>query len=73
MEEDAHICVRVEDICQILACHRDELRRRFGVCQIGVFGSYARGDVSPHSDLDILVELERPIGWDGKSSICMST
>jgi predicted nucleotidyltransferase len=63
MEEDAHM-LRMEDICRILACHRDELRRRFGVCQIGVFGSYARGDVSPNSDLDILVELERPVGWE---------
>ena len=30
---------------------------QFGVQRIGVFGSYARGDQKPGSDVDILVEL----------------
>jgi len=30
----------------------------FGVKEIGVFGSIARGDETPESDVDILVELE---------------
>ena len=29
---------------------------------IGVFGSFVRGEETPESDLDILVEFERPIG-----------
>ncbi|MBL7199143.1 MAG: nucleotidyltransferase domain-containing protein [Anaerolineae bacterium] len=27
---------------------------------IGIFGSYVRGEQRPDSDLDILIELERP-------------
>ena len=29
-----------------------------------LFGSVARGDVTPNSDLDILVQFEKPIGLD---------
>jgi hypothetical protein len=35
------------------------LRRR-GVARAGVFGSFARGEQRPDSDLDLLVEFERP-------------
>ena len=29
---------------------------------IGVFGSYARGENRPNSDLDILINIQKPIG-----------
>jgi len=54
----------LEEIRAILADHQEELRRRFGVRVVGVFGSYARGEAGPVSDLDLLLELERPIGWE---------
>jgi len=41
-----------------------EIREKYGVISIGVFGSYARGNAGPDSDIDILVELGRPIGWE---------
>ncbi len=37
-----------------------EVRERllfFGVCNIGLFGSFARGEQTPSSDIDILVEF----------------
>jgi predicted nucleotidyltransferase len=37
-----------------------EIARRFTVKRIGVFGSFARGDESPKSDVDIVVELGEP-------------
>ena len=40
------------------------LERKFKVKVIGVFGSYARGDETTSSDVDILVDLYEPIGWD---------
>ena len=39
---------------------RQELSERYTVVRIGVFGSCARGDDSPESDVDILVELAEP-------------
>lgn len=37
-----------------------EAIRRFGVRRLGLFGSVARGDPTPSSDLDFLVEFEHP-------------
>lgn len=34
--------------------------QQFRVKQLDIFGSYARGDVGPSSDLDLLVEFEEP-------------
>lgn len=55
------------DIHEIRAVLREclpEIRDRFGVTSIGIFGSYARGDANRDSDIDIIVELDRPIGWE---------
>jgi len=35
---------------------------RWGAEIVGLFGSVARGDDAPDSDLDLLVEYHRPIG-----------
>jgi excisionase family DNA binding protein len=37
-----------------------EMKERFGVKRIGVFGSAARGEAGPESDIDVLVEFEDP-------------
>jgi uncharacterized protein len=39
------------------------LRRDYAVRRIGLFGSFASGGSTDDSDIDFLVELERPIGW----------
>lgn len=36
-----------------------ELRERYGVRTVGLFGSYVRGQQRAKSDLDILVDFER--------------
>lgn len=51
-----------EEIRQVLQAHRDILRERYGVQTIALFGSYARGEATPESDVDLLVQLEKPIG-----------
>jgi predicted nucleotidyltransferase len=41
-----------------------ELRARYGVSYLGVFGSWTRGEQTPGSDLDLLVDFDRvPPGW----------
>jgi predicted nucleotidyltransferase len=47
-------------VLEFLATHRQELHERFSVRRIGVFGSVARGDSGPDSDIDVLVELAEP-------------
>ena len=39
------------------------LKKEFAVSEIGLFGSFSDGTFSEESDIDLLVELERPIGW----------
>lgn len=40
-----------------------ELSREYAVSEIGIFGSYARNEQKPDSDLDILVEFSKPVGF----------
>jgi predicted nucleotidyltransferase len=51
---------RVDPIAMLRA-HAGELRQR-GVAHASVFGSAARGDDRPDSDIDIMVELEPEVG-----------
>lgn len=51
----------MKDLPTILAALRrlePDLKRRYPLRQIGVFGSYARGEQRPNSDLDIIVDLD---------------
>jgi predicted nucleotidyltransferase len=45
-------------IMQTLTAMLPELRDRYGVITLGVFGSYGRGEQTPDSDLDLLVEFD---------------
>ncbi|MCL4537932.1 MAG: nucleotidyltransferase family protein [Nitrospirae bacterium] len=44
----------LEEIKEILDKHRDELRDKYKITEIGVFGSYVRGEQKKKSDIDIL-------------------
>ena len=35
----------------------------YAVKQIGLFGSFSDDSYTDHSDIDLLVEFEKPIGW----------
>ena len=45
-----------------LAALLPELRTRYGVRSLSLFGSYARGEQTPESDLDLLVEFDEVPG-----------
>lgn len=40
------------------------LSRKYNVSRIGFFGSFSRDEQTEESDIDILVEFSKPIGWD---------
>ena len=42
---------------------KPELYINYSVKEIGVFGSFVDNTFNEESDIDILVELEKPIGW----------
>jgi hypothetical protein len=50
-----------DTVIKLIAENRSELNR-FGVSSISIFGSIARGDARPDSDIDVLVEFSRPVG-----------
>jgi len=39
------------------------LKKDYSVTEIGLFGSFSDDTYTDNSDIDILIELERPIGW----------
>jgi len=51
--------VTKEDILHYLSTHKDEFYRKFNITKLALFGSYARGDATESSDIDILVEIEK--------------
>lgn len=53
----------VRDLGGVIArirAHADELYERYGVTSIDVFGSFARGEQTPESDVDLIVEVAEP-------------
>jgi len=54
----------LDKIKNIIAKHRKELSGKFEVMEIGIFGSYARGEQKKVSDIDILVKFQKPVGWE---------
>ena len=55
----------MEDL-RIDASRLAELCRRYGIARLEVFGSVARGEQRPDSDVDLLYTLEggRALGWE---------
>lgn len=52
------------EIENVLYALKPQLMDRFHIGKIGYFGSFARDEQTDKSDVDILVEFTRPIGWE---------
>ena len=50
-----------QTIVSIIKANKPELAERYGVKQVGLFGSFIRGQENPSSDIDILVSFSRDI------------
>ncbi len=53
----------LDQIRQILT-QKKPILAKAGIKEIGVFGSFVRGEQQPDSDLDILIDIERPATMD---------
>ena len=52
-----------EYILKIIKEEAPYLQSQFGVEQIALFGSFARGEAGEDSDVDIVVSLSKPLGF----------
>lgn len=52
-------CTR-EELLDFLRSRKKSFAEEFSVTRLGIFGSYARGEARDDSDIDIVVELEKP-------------
>lgn len=52
----------IEEIMKILKDLLPELRDRFGVTKIAIFGSFSKGSQTKDSDIDIYVEFDKVPG-----------
>lgn len=50
--------ITIDQIKEILRNHMEALKQNYQVKDIGIFGSYVRGEQKKKSDVDILVEFE---------------
>jgi len=55
--------MRREQVMTVLGSHFEEIRRRFGVVSLRLFGSVARDEAVSASDIDILVDFGGPAGF----------
>ncbi|HQU45608.1 MAG TPA: nucleotidyltransferase family protein [Pirellulales bacterium] len=50
--------MNAKDALQLLSKHMPEIRQRFGAQSLAIFGSVARNEARPGSDVDVLVEFD---------------
>lgn len=54
-----------DQILNLLRSKKTDLQKRYSISELGLFGSYARGDNDEKSDIDILVDFSSRIdGFD---------
>lgn len=53
-----------ETVLQILRKELPRLREQYGVEKIAVYGSFAEGSPTAQSDVDLLVQLMKPLGLE---------
>lgn len=52
-----------DEVNSAIHSHLSELRQDYAVSKIGIFGSFVRGEQLESSDVDVLVEFVRPVGF----------
>ena len=57
--------MKQDAILKLLKQKNTEMERQFGVKSLLLFGSVARDEATSASDVDLLVEFNRPVGYFG--------
>ena len=52
------------ELQQLITTHWGDLQVTYKLKRLGFFGSYARGEQTPSSDVDVLVEFSEPVGFE---------
>lgn len=58
-----------DEVIQLLRNENSKLASQFGVKTLLLFGSVAKDEATPSSDVDLLVEFNRPVGYFGLFSL----
>ena len=53
---------KLNEIRRVLSSLKPELILKYPIASLGLFGSIVRDDFTPESDIDIIVEFNKPIG-----------
>ena len=51
----------IQEIIKIMKEHKEELKKKYKIKKIKIFGSYARGEQKERSDIDIIVDFEETL------------
>jgi predicted nucleotidyltransferase len=54
--------MKQDEVLKLLTAHRKEMQA-LGVQSLAVFGSVVHAEAGPDSDIDILVEFAKPVGF----------
>ncbi|MGQ0829805.1 MAG: nucleotidyltransferase family protein [Bacteroidota bacterium] len=57
-----YIMKSLQDIRNALSVNKKRLFDKYGLRRLAIFGSYTRNQQNDNSDVDILVEFEKPVG-----------
>jgi uncharacterized protein len=52
------------EILDKLRANKSDIQKKYPVASIALFGSFAREEQTSESDIDILIDLNGPMGWD---------
>lgn len=54
----------LQDITTILKNHKNDFHTKYHISELAIFGSYSRGENTENSDIDILFDYDKQIGWE---------
>ena len=52
-----------DEVLETLRKHKQVLRERYDVTGLALYGSFARNQATPESDVDVLVKFAGPPNW----------